>query len=193
MKCLYIDCCIREGSNTKKISDAFINNLKGYEIKHLILENEDLKPLSGKFFSERQELLEKGQLDHHRFRYAKEFKDADLIVLSAPFWDLSFPALFKIYIENISVDSITFGATEDGLKGLCKADKMIYFVSRGGFYDNDSMESAIPQLKNLCKFFGINELISISADGMNVASYDYQKSLDKAINKAIELSKELSI
>lgn len=42
------------------------------------------------------------------FKYAHEFANADLIVIAAPFWDLSIPALLKVYIENIAVDGITF-------------------------------------------------------------------------------------
>ena len=38
--------------------------------------------------------------------YAKQFAGADTIVIAAPFWDLSFPAILKTYIENIYVTGI---------------------------------------------------------------------------------------
>ena len=63
-KCLFIDCCIRrEESRTLQLAREFLDNLKGYEIEHLLLEEEGLKPLVGDFFFERQELLE-GMADH---------------------------------------------------------------------------------------------------------------------------------
>ena len=108
-KALFIDCCLRgKQSRTKELANAFFETFKGYDIETLVLENEDLRPLVGDFLNSRQELLDNGQLDHPRFRYAHQFSEADIIIVAAPFWDLSFPALFKIYIENISVDGITF-------------------------------------------------------------------------------------
>lgn len=190
-KALFIDCCLRKGSNTKKLAEEFFKELKDYEVEALVLENENLQPLVGEFFESRQELLEKDDRTHPRFRYAYQIKDADLVVIAAPFWDLSFPALLKIYIENISVDGITFGSTEDGLVGLCKADNLIYLTTRGGFYKDDPMEQAIPHLNALSKFFGFKNFKYIAADGMNVQGFDSKKSLEDAMAEARDLAKSL--
>lgn len=192
-KCLFVDCLIRnEESRTKGLADAFFENLKDYEIEHLVLEEECLKPLTGDFFYERQELLDKKDLTHNRFRYAWQFKEADLIVIAAPFWDLSFPSLLKIYIENISVDSITFGSTEKGLQGLCKADNLVYLTTRGGIYgDNNPLDCATPYMKALGPFFGFDKVSCIAADGMDVWGYDAKGSLEDAKQKAISLAKTL--
>ena len=190
-KALFVDCCLRKGSNTKKLADAFFENLEGYEVEHLVLENENLQPLVGKFFKDRQELLEQGNRTHPRFRYAHQIKDADLVVIAAPFWDLSFPALLKIYIENISVDGITFGSTENGLVGLCKADNLVYLTTRGGFYKDDPMEQALPHLDALSKFFGFKSFKYVAADGMNVQGFDSEASLNKAIDETKKLAKTL--
>lgn len=190
-KALFIDCCLRNESRTRQLADSFFANLNGYEVEHLKLEKENLKPLIGDFFFERQKLLEKAELDHPRFKYAYQIKDADLVVIVAPFWDLSFPALLKIYIENISVDGITFISTEDGLKGLCKADNLIYLTTRGGFYNNNDMEQATPYLKSLTPFFGFKKFTYIAADGMDVQGFDSKKSLNDAKQKAADLAKTL--
>lgn len=192
MKCLFVDCTLRKESRTLKLANEFINSLDSkYEVKHLKLDEENLKPLVGDFFLERQRLLDEGNRTHERFRYAHELQQADLIVIAAPFWDLSFPALLKIYIENCSVDGITFKSSEKGLEGLCNAKALVYLTTRGGIYDDDHLESAIPQLKNLCEFFGIKKLYPISADGMDIVGYDSKASLDKAIIEAKDLAKTL--
>lgn len=192
MKCLFVDCTLRKESRTKKLADAFLSSLDSkYDVKHLKLDEENLKPLTGEFFEERQILLNRNERNHPRFRYAHELQEADLIVVAAPFWDLSFPALLKIYIENCSVDGITFKSSEKGLEGLCKANNLVYLTTRGGTYIDDALESAIPQLKNLCKFFGINNFYPIAADGMDIVGYDSEKSLKEAMDKAKELAKSL--
>lgn len=183
-KALYINCLMRPESRTKELSEAFFENLKDYDVEEIQLAKEDLKPLANDFFFERQELLEKAALDHPRFRYAHQFKRADLIVIAAPFWDLSFPALLKIYIENVSVDGITFEAVEEGLKGLCQADNLIFLTTRGGFYENSPMEMALPQLKAWCSFFGIKNFQFVAVDGMNVWGYDSEAALEKGKEKA---------
>lgn len=190
-KALFINCCIRKESRTKQLADAFLEELKGYDIKQLKLEDENLKPLNNTLLISRQELLDKGDLSNERFKYAHEFKDADLVVIAAPFWDLSFPALLKIYIENISVEGITFTSSEKGLEGLCKANNLVYFTTRGGIYNNDSLEQATPYLNALKTFFGFKEFNYIAADGMDIVGYDFNSSLDDAKEKAKILAKSL--
>ena len=111
-KVLFVDCCIRrEHSRSKELADYFISELQkngAYEVETLCLMDENLSYFSEGFFLQREALLAEGKLDHPRFRYAHQFAEADKIVIAAPFWDLSFPALLKVYIENLCVDSITF-------------------------------------------------------------------------------------
>ena len=191
---LFVDSCIRgEASRSKKIADSFLNNLSNeYQVKHLDLKSEDLKPLVNDFFEERQELLEKNELNHPRFHYAHEFASTDIIVIAAPFWDLSFPALLKIYIENVSVDGITFQSTSEGLKGLCKATNLYYFTSRGGFYHDSYDDQGTAYIKCLCSFFGIDNYECVDADGMDVQGFNSNKSLETACQKAKELAENLS-
>ena len=116
-----------------------------------------------------------------------------MVVMAAPFWDLNFPALLKIYIENISVDGITFTSTAEGLKGLCKAENLVYFTTRGGIYKDDPLETADHYLSSFVPFFGFGKYTSIAADGMDIVGYDSECSLNEAKEKARKLAEELSI
>ena len=133
---LYIDCCIRgENSRTRRLGEAFLNAVSRrdeYEVQRLCLMNEGLCFMSDSFFNRRQELLDRGQLSHPRFRYAHQFAAADRIVIAAPYWDLTFPALLKVYIENVNVDGITFRCDKEGVHGKCRAEKLLFLTTRGG-------------------------------------------------------------
>ena len=87
-KLLVVDCCIRkEESRTKKILERFLSAAPSdCEVERLVLTEENLAPLMGDFLDQRQRLLEAGYLSHPRFRYAKQFANADLVVIAAPFW-----------------------------------------------------------------------------------------------------------
>ena len=132
-RALYIDCCIRgKQSRTRKVAEAFLAALpKTWKVTTVNLMREDLRPLSGEFFAGREELLQTGKIDDVRFDRARQLAAADLVVIAAPFWDMSFPALLKIYIENVSVEGITFRGTEEGLRGLCRAEQMCIRDRRG--------------------------------------------------------------
>ena len=60
------------------------------------------------------------------FSLAKEFAIADTIVIAAPYYDLSFPAMLKQYFEQINVLGVTFTYSDSGIpEGLCKARRSI--------------------------------------------------------------------
>ena len=113
-KILMVNGCIRgKESRTWRLAEAFLKPAREaaprpFDYTQLDLAQMDLKPLTGGFFEERQRFLEKNDRTHPRFDLARQFAQADRILVAAPFWDLSFPALLKIYIENVSVDGITF-------------------------------------------------------------------------------------
>lgn len=190
---LYVDCCIRGAeSRSAKLAEAFLAALPAdYAVTHLNLMQEGLQPLTGDFFQSRQELLAVGNRTHPRFRYAHQLAGADLIIMAAPFWDMGFPALLKIYIENVSVDGITFRGTENGLEGMCKAEHLVFLTSRGGFYAGSDLEQGAPYLRAIQKFFGIGEFHCIAADGMDVAGFDGPGSLQRACEEAAALARAL--
>ena len=191
MKALYIDCCIRgEESRSARLAQAFLENLSpNYEVTRRCLMEEALYPLTAETLRQRDALLAQGKTDHPRFRFAHEIAEADLVVMAAPFWDLSFPALLKVYIEQVSVDGITFGSTESGLQGLCRASQLVFLTTRGGFYTGDAMEMGSLYLDALHTFFGIGAYTCIAADGMDVAGFDAAASLAAAIDRAKALAR----
>ena len=112
--------------------------------------------------------------------------------MAAPFWDMSFPSLLKIYIENTAVDGITFRGGENGLEGLCRAGHLVYLTTRGGFYgDAPELEQATPYLRAIQKFYGIPEFTCIAADGLDVAGFDGAAALAKACEDAAALARSL--
>ena len=123
---LYINCCVREESRTERLAKAVLRKLAG-EFTELNLYEENLKPLDRDTLNKRTALIEQGDYSDPMFDYAKQFASADTIIIAAPYWDLSFPAILKTYIENINVNGITFSYSEKGYPvSLCKAKKLIY-------------------------------------------------------------------
>ena len=98
MKLLVVDCCIRGNlSGTRKLYEAYLETLPStVEIERLYLCEEDLRPYRMEDIEKRIALLEAGNTSHEMFHYAHQFVNADRILIAAPYWDWSFPALLKV-------------------------------------------------------------------------------------------------
>ena len=192
VKVLYIDCCIRrEQSRTRILAEAFLSALQAegaYQVERLCLMDEPLMALSEGFFAQREFLLAQSNRLHPRFRYAHQFSQADRVIVAAPFWDLSFPALLKLYIENITVEGITFGVDEHGTHGLCKAERLLFLTTRGGSYNNSPLEMGARYLEALCQFWGIPRFNVVAADGLDLGWEEVKTILDRAIADALSLA-----
>lgn len=173
MKVLVIDSCIRRNqSRTKVLLDDVCEFIKKEspetELEFRDLMNEDIQYLNTESLAKRDELIAAGAYDHPRFDYAHQFARADAVIVAAPFWDLSIPALLKIYIENISVDGITFGCSEKGLYGLSKAEWMLFLTTRGSDYSDSSWEQGVSYMKALSEFLGVDEFCCAAADNLDI-------------------------
>lgn len=186
MKVLFIDCCIRgEQSRTKKLCDEFIKRIltahPDYELETLVLKEEKLYPYREEDVNRRNDILKLGIMDHAIFNYANQFAEAGRIIIGAPYYDLSFPSLLKIYIEHIFVTGITFVYEGSRPVGLCKAQKMMYIQTAGGFTEEN--EPGAVYLKAVADMLGIPEFERICADGLDIAELEQGPEYNKAVEK----------
>lgn len=176
---LYINACVREASRTDKIARAVLQKLGG-EYSEVYLPDENLKPLSEEKLNKRTGLIARGDYSDNMFNYAKQFAAADKIVIAAPFWDLSFPALLKLYIENIYAVGIVSEYEADGTPhGLCKASEIIYVTTAGGAYVPDYSFGYIKDLAENC--FGIPKTTLIKAQMLDVVGFDAEEIVANTI------------
>ena len=178
---LYINCCVREESRTDRLARALLQKLGG-EYTELNLYEQDLKPLNKERLDYRTTLVEKSDYNDSIFDCAKQFAEADTIVIAAPYWDSSFPSPLKIYIENIYVTGIVSEYDENGMpKGLCRADDLYYVTTAGGPYDPTYSYGYI---ESLCKtFIGIPNTHLIKAEMLDIEGNDAEEILNGAIRE----------
>ena len=193
MEILFINSCVRgkERSRSKKIADAFLAEIKAINGNTNITEV-DLMEINPPYmtysnFEQREKLIEEKDFTSPIFSLAKQFAAADRIVIAAPFWEYSFPAVLKAYIENVSVCGITFAYNEAGSIGLCKAKKMMYITTRGGIVCNSQdewLENGARYLKAMCNMYGIKEFDVIDAQGLDIWGVDVQEVVNQGISTA---------
>ena len=178
---LYINCCVREESRTDRLARAVLQKLGG-DFAELKLYEENLKPLDVDSLNKRTALIEQGNYSDSIFDYANQFASADTVVIAAPYWDLSFPATLKIYIENIYVTGIVSAYDENGMPvGLCKAKELYYVTTAGGPYDPTYSYGYIESLAK--GFFGIPETHLVKAEMLDIIGNDAEEILNREIEK----------
>ncbi len=179
---LFVNACVRKESRTKRLAEALLKKLEG-DVTEIQLENINFEKTDESCLTKRDELIAAGDLDDDMFYPARQFSKADTIVIAAPYWDLSFPAALKQYIESINVCGITFEYTKEGIpKGLCRADKLYYVYTAGGDYVPE--EFGFGYVKALAEnYYGIKDIIQIKATGLDIYGADAEAILDKAIRE----------
>ena len=178
MKNLFINACIRgTDSRTLVIAKDILKNIQG-NTTELVLDNEHLQPLSSTTLSLRECLIKSSNFDNPIFDYAKQFASADTIIIAAPYWDLAFPALLKIYLENICISGITFKYDNGRPIGLCKAKKLIYVTTAGGPIFADFGYNYIKVLSNA--LLGIKATICYKAENLDLYNISVSEVLTKA-------------
>ncbi|MBQ9271907.1 MAG: NAD(P)H-dependent oxidoreductase [Alphaproteobacteria bacterium] len=185
---LYVNACVRPQSRTKQLAD-YILQKSCQNIKEIVLENENIVPLNGETLERRRKLTASGIFDDQMFNLAKDFAVAEKIVIAAPYWDLSFPALLKCYIEQINVIGLTFAYNDVGKPyGLCRADVLIYVTTAGGKIFNE--DAGFGYIKSLAHhFYGIKNVLCIKAENLDIVGADVDDILqktDKEIDKILE-------
>lgn len=153
----------------------------------------ELNCMVNRVFQEREELILRKELEDKTFDLAWQFAKADKIVIAAPFWEFSFPAVLKVYIENVSVAGISFEYVDNGSRGLCKADKLLFVTTRGGYYSEGfaaTLEMGSRYLEALCVLFGISKYQCIYAEGLDIIGNDVEKILNDAGEEAKALAAE---
>ena len=179
---LYVNACVRKASRTHRLAEKLLAKL-GKPYEEIRLEEITFPVSNEEYLAMRDQLISKGDLQNPMFDLARQFSEAETIVIAAPYWDLSFPAMLKQYLEQINVVGITFQYTEEGIPiGLCKAKRIFYVTTAGGHFVPE--DYGFGYIKALAQnYYGIPDVRKIEADGLDIYGADVD-----AIMKATEES-----
>ena len=182
-KILFVNACVRPMSRTEELAQSLLDTLNG-EITEVKLYGNNILPIG------LNELEKRNLRDYQseEFKLARQFKETDIIVIAAPFWDLSFPSVLKIYLENITVSGITFEYSKEGYPiGKCSAKKLYYVTTSGGYIGKNNF--GFDYVKALAEnFFGIDDVQFFSAEGLDIFGADVKAIMSEAKERFPNLS-----
>jgi len=176
---LYINACVRPQSRTARLAEALLERLGGPR-QELRLAEIDFPTVDGAWLEKRDGLLARGRLDDPMFDLARQFAAAEIIVIAAPYWDLSFPAMLKQYLERVNVVGITFKYNEEGVPvGLCRGRRIYYVATAGGTWAPE--EYGFGYVRALARgYYGIQDVRKLEALGLDIVGADAEAILRQA-------------
>ena len=194
---LFIDACQRGErlSRTFQLCRVFLDEAErvnpGMRIIHIPLRDLALQPYDGQRVLHREALIDAKRLDDPEFEQARLFNQADYLLFGAPYWDLSFPAVLKTYIENIFVRNLNFRYTPQGQPlGLAKGRKAVYITTSGSPIGGEDWGAGY--IRAVINMLGIPQFERISAEGIDIQGWGKEGILKKAQMQAIEAARNLT-
>ena len=175
---LHIDSSPRAASVSNRLAAAFVENWKRRNPAGTVVHrNTSLERIPylddaaiDAFFTpdaelsagQKQKLMRSDEL-------VDELLAADVLVLSAPMWNLSIPASLKAWIDLIVREGRTFAFTAQGVIPLVPAGKKVYiFSARGGAYPAGTAFHAFdfeePYLRTILGVIGLTEIEFVCAE-----------------------------
>lgn len=181
-KILFVNACVRPQSRTRILAQHVLDKLKG-EIQEINLEKEDIHPLDLKTMQLRDDSSHTGDYSGNMFKYARQFAQADTVVIAAPYWDLSFPSMVKVYFEAVTVQGLVFHYTEAGIpEGLTNVKRVIYVTTAGG--PIGELNLGFDYIKAVCQgLYGIKDVVCHKAELLDIVGADVEGILQKTIEE----------
>lgn len=192
---LFVDACMRGPalSRTHRLCRRFLEEYTalhpGAEVMHRDLTRCDLPLLTWAQAEQRDELSEQ-EPGHPLLAPAREMADADLIVVGAPCWDLSFPAALKVYLEWASVKGVTFRYTREGQQlGLARAGNLVYVTTAGGPVAGQNY--GYDYVRAIAAMLGVEQTHCVAAEGLDIWGADQEAALCRAERELAQLAARL--
>ena len=177
---LFINCCVRKNSRSLRLAKAVLAHL-GDEYEEIRVEELGLTPLNEEAIDRRTRLVEEGHLDDPSLALAKQFASAETIVIAAPYWDLGFPALLKLYLEQVYVIGIVSSYDETGRPhGLCQGKNLYFVTTSGGPYSPDYGYHYVREIAT--KYWGVKRTHLVFLDYLDIVGVDAEAKLIDAIS-----------
>ena len=192
---LWINACMRgpEQSRTYALCKSFLEEWKHANPDGEVVERDltrcELKVMDAQLNQLRDQTVETGKMDSSLLEIPRELAEADCVVVGAPYWDLSFPAQLKVYLEWASTLNVTFHYDDQGKsEGLCKADKLLYITTGGGPVYNRN--HGYEYIKALSGMLGIHNTHCVAGEFLDVADGPCRENMRKAKEALTQLARD---
>ena len=182
----------------RKFVNRFLEKNKDFKLEELDLYKAHIPRLEYQYFEKRNAMIKKDDINklsekeqneaHKIVELTEQFISADMYVIAAPMWSLSFPAPLKEYIDCIVMDGKTIDLSNDKLDGLLdnKPRGMVYIQSSGAninWMSKKFLNRGLNYVEDMMKALGIKRFEELLVDGTGYTEEEKKDAIEKALNK----------
>ena len=191
---------------SRRLVNAILRKIPDVELEELNLYEEHVPQLKGCYFESRsaivssearnkltsEEQKEVAKVEH----LCDQFKAADIYVLAAPMWSLSFPAPVKEYLDCIIQAGKTISFEDNKPHGLMDDKQRIFiYVQSSGtnipWILKPALSKGLNYVHEIMKFIGINTFDELLVDGTGTTEEERQNAIKIATDKIPQLIEKL--
>lgn len=214
-KLLYISVNSKpeELSSSKTVARSFINKFlekyNEFQVEEVDLYKDHIPRLEYQYFEDRnciiseeaaKKLPQEEQKEIQRIReLCDQFVSAQVCIIAAPMWSLSFPAPLKEYIDCIVQvgKTITFAGGKKP-QGLLKDQHrvVIYIQSSGGnipWIVDPVLDKGENYVESIMKTMGIKQVKELKVDNTGTSEKERQDAIKKAEEKIQDIISSLTL
>lgn len=189
MKILFVNACCRgKASRTLRLAGKVLNEWQRMQPEAEVIVHDlyaqPFPSIDGTLLSEREALCEARDWSHVLTRPAAEFQQAELLLIAAPYWDLSFPAALKLWVENMWVRSLTFVYRHDLPVGLCRGKACVYVTTSGS--PIGKADFGTDYIRHVMQTLGIPGFFRVSAEGLDIDGADVDALMHQSEAQALQ-------
>ena len=187
MKVLMINAAFRAGSRTLRLANYYLEKFHSDDdVEWIDLGTQCPQPLDAARLAIYNEAVAAKDFSHEMFAWAKQFIQADAILIAAPFWNYSIPAVLHAYLELVCSQGVSFDIQPDGsYVTFCRAKKLVYFsTAGGGFPDPDCGFGLIKAMSDV--FWGIPDVRAYQAEDLDIIGTDVERTLQAVMKRMKE-------
>lgn len=201
-----------ELSSSKTVGRNFVNKFiekhPDFIVEEVDLYKEHIPRLEYQYFESKNCIISKeaiSRLDENQqnevnriLQLCDQFIGADIYVIAAPMWSLSFPAPLKEYIDCIVQVGKTITFSSDKPEGLLKDKRrtMVYIQSSGGnipWIMKSVFNRGLNYVEDIMKFMGIKKFEELLVDGTGVTEEERLKAIEEAKEEIADVIEDITI
>lgn len=180
---LFVNACMREESRTERLARMWLEQHGDEDVLELVLAKSDTPLLDEEQLATYSASVAAQNYADPMFHDAKQFAQADEVLVAAPFWNYSIPAKLHDYLELVCSQGVTFDIDETGnYVSLCRAQRLTFVTTADGAEVDALDDHAFGYLRTLAtRFWHIPEIACVAAWGLDGPDADVDALLGDAL------------
>lgn len=195
VKVLFVNACVRgKASRTLELAQVFLDTLRRELPDAKVIEQDltamGLCSVDMETLGHKEALCDQYAWHDPLFAPAVTFQQADAVVIAAPYWDMSFPSILKVWVENMYVRNLTFKYVNDQPVGLCIGKEAVYITTAGSHIGEHDWGTQY--IRDVMQMLGISLFSSVKAEALDVEGSDVEKIMRDAEKEATKRANSLA-